>query len=69
MLRLLTGAHYYVSNKTIRNSLKIKTLNDKIIKDAESLKEKITKSHFNHISDIANRHTKELFLNNHLNLK
>jgi Reverse transcriptase (RNA-dependent DNA polymerase) len=69
-LRLITGAHYYVSNKTIRNSLQIKSFKDEMMKDAEILRGKIANSHFKHISDIYNRPSaKELFWNNPLNLQ
>jgi len=51
-LRLITGLDWYVSNDTIRSSLKIPTLKDSIKLNKFYLAQKIQNSSFNHISEI-----------------
>lgn len=69
-LRSIINAHYFVSNKTIRNSLKIQSLKEYTEKDASTLTDRLANSHYNHIADIVNRMLpKEHFLNNPLKLK
>jgi len=62
-LRQITGMDWYVSNDTIRNSLKILPLKEYLSKNKEYLTQRIKNSSFKHISDILSMNSpKERFI-------
>lgn len=59
---MILGTHYYVSNKTILNSLQLETLKETIMTNTKQLIVRIENSPFEHIKSITNsKSPKETF--------
>ena len=69
ILRMILGTHYYVSNKTILNSLQLETIQQIILTNTKQLIASIENSPFEHIKTIIHsKSPKEHYLKKPLNI-